>query len=264
MFATDETSNQVHEARADTAICSKEMSAPPLSSEPARMPNSTLLLTVPAVGHALPTVLLWPSKTVPPELLPLRSFDIHIIPNESGWMEREIFENVMMHLLLPAICQRRTMLKLEGQRAVLFLDSHSSRLAPSIWGAAAFLQIDLLTYPAHTTQFLAPLDCAVNGVLKETMKALFEAPSEPGIKAQREELVRILPPCLHTALSPKVIEAGFRKTGIHPFCPSKVLDRIPVHPLDPSPPKEKESNSKLQRISGQLLTDPDFYLPWLA
>jgi hypothetical protein len=264
LFSTDETSNQLHEASTDIAISSVDTPTPPLSPGPPKMPNSTFLLTIPALGNALPTVLLWPSKTVPVELLPLRSFDVHIIANTSGWMEKDIFEEIMIHLLLPAINERRKVLKLDGQRALLLLDSHVSRLVPSIWAAAAFLEIDLLTYPAHTTHLIAPLDCGVNGAFKTAMKALFEAPPIPGIKILREEIVRILPPSLHLALSPKVMQAGFRKTGIYPLSPSAVLNKIPVHSPISSSPSSKDSPTKLQRISGKLLTDSSFFLPWLA
>ena len=40
----------------------------PAAVIPERMANVTILLTIPAVGTRLPTVILWPAKTVPEEL----------------------------------------------------------------------------------------------------------------------------------------------------------------------------------------------------
>ena len=56
----------------------------PAAITPERMSNVTVLLTIPAIGAKLPTVILWPAKTVPAELAELRAYDILVLPNEGG------------------------------------------------------------------------------------------------------------------------------------------------------------------------------------
>ena len=89
--------------------------------------NVTVLLTIPAIGAKLPTVILWPSKTVPQELAELRAYDILVLPNEGGWQTITSFEFIMRKIIIPAIVNKRKFLNYENENALLVLDSHSSR-----------------------------------------------------------------------------------------------------------------------------------------
>lgn len=131
-----------------------------------RMANITVVLTIPALGSALPTILLWPSKTLPQELTTLAAFDIVVIPNGTGWQTISSFENMMMTILLPAIIKKRETLGKSSEYALLLLDSHASRFTSTVWEFCMANKIAVLTIPSHTSHILQPLDRSCNGVLK--------------------------------------------------------------------------------------------------
>ena len=131
-----------------------------------RMANITVVLTIPALGSALPTILLWPSKTLPQELATLAAFDIVVIPNGTGWQTISSFETMMMTILLPAIIKKRETLGKSSEYALLLLDSHASRFTSTVWEFCMTNKIVVLTIPSHTSHILQPLDRSCNGVLK--------------------------------------------------------------------------------------------------
>ena len=139
----------------------------PAAITPERMANVTVLLTIPAVGTRLPTVILWPAKTVPKELTELRAYDILVFPNEIGWQTISSFQFIMKTIIIPAIINKRTFLNLEMETALLVLDSHSSRLTSEVWKECAAHNIIAITIPSHTSHFLQPLDCGPNGTMKK-------------------------------------------------------------------------------------------------
>ena len=138
----------------------------PVAMMSERMANITVVLSIPALGSALPTVLLWPSKTLPAELSPLAAFDIIVMPNSSGWQTISSFENVMRTVIIPAIIEKRNRLKMNDDYALLLLDSHSSRFSSSTWELCKANHIVAMTIPSHTSHILQPLDLSCNGVFK--------------------------------------------------------------------------------------------------
>ena len=138
----------------------------PIAMMMERMANSTVVLSIPALGSALPTVLLWPSKTLPPELSSLAAFDIIVIPNSTGWQTISSFESIMKTIIIPSIIKKRDSLNMKDHYALLLLDSHSSRFTSSTWELCNSNHIVAMTIPSHTSHILQPLDRSCNGVLK--------------------------------------------------------------------------------------------------
>ena len=138
----------------------------PIAMMTERMANITVVLSIPALGSALPTVLLWPSKTLPPELSSLAAFDIIVMPNSTGWQSISSFESMMKTIIVPSIVKKRDSLNMKDQYALLLLDSHSSRFTSSTWELCNANHIVALTIPSHTSHILQPLDRSCNGVLK--------------------------------------------------------------------------------------------------
>ncbi|KAH7830192.1 putative DDE superfamily endoclease [Monocercomonoides exilis] len=53
-----------------------------------RMQNATLVAGIAADGFSLPSVVLWPSATLPKELTTLLTPSLDIWPNTNGWMDK--------------------------------------------------------------------------------------------------------------------------------------------------------------------------------
>ena len=191
---------------------------PPAAITPERMSNVTVLLTIPAIGAKLPTVILWPSKTVPQELAELRAYDILVLPNEGGWQTITSFEFIMRKIIIPAIVNKRKFLNYENEKALLVLDSHSSRFNSQVWKDCAANNIIALTIPSHTSHFLQPLDCGPNGVMKKV--CFYEM-----IHALNPPAEGISVPALLTPISPhtktKFISSQPKTADIHSVSPRK-------------------------------------------
>ncbi|KAH7824637.1 uncharacterized protein MONOS_3336 [Monocercomonoides exilis] len=81
--------------------------------EPPKIANTTLVAAVAADGFALPSVILWPSKSFHDEMKPLLSQTLDICPYGSGWMGCNQYKKKTLSILLPEIIDRRKRMSLE-------------------------------------------------------------------------------------------------------------------------------------------------------
>jgi len=81
------------------------------------------------------------------------------------------------------------------------------------------LGIDLLTFPAHTTHKLQPLDVNVSVPFKNYFRSEHVAwtTKNPGVEVKRFELVELASKPFKRALTPSNIKVGFRRTRIWPL-----------------------------------------------
>lgn len=153
---------------------------------------------------------------------------------------------------------------MEGSRVLLLLDSHSSRLQPFLWKFVSTFNIDVITFPAHTSHLLQPLDKTVNGALKQSLRSIMATPESTEVKLVREALVSALPTSLSTALHPDVIISGFKKSGIHPFQPSAIVADLPEEPAVSPILWNYQKKKRGFEISGFVITDGKFLETWIG
>ena len=166
IFNTDETSVNILDQCHSKLLERTDDSRVPVIPKAERYASTTLVITVTSYGSALTSVLLWPQATVPNELVDLRSFNIAIIANSSGWQTKSSFEQMMLEAILPQMVQRRKDLHLTDKQILLIIDGHHSRLSLLFIYACIRWRITVLVIPAHTSSEVQPNDCGINGVFK--------------------------------------------------------------------------------------------------
>jgi hypothetical protein len=130
---------------------------------------------------------------------------------------------------------------------VLLMDSHASHISPEAVSLVKSNNVFLLTFPAHTTQLLQPLDVGIYKSLKshwshEVNKFMRKNATE---KSNRTSFHLILSPAFVQSFRAKNIQNTFKKTGIYPFS----SDAVPPEALAPSRLTKKSVPLSLQQNS---------------
>jgi hypothetical protein len=130
-----------------------------------RIPNASVIFSISADGRHLPTVVLWPAASLPPELQ-FHVDDIVLLANGSGWQTVGTFQQVMLSIIIPAMERKRLAFHKPEASMLLLLDSHVSRCCADVLSAAREKRILIMTIPPHTSQITQPLDLTCNGIFK--------------------------------------------------------------------------------------------------
>ncbi|KAH7829142.1 putative DDE superfamily endonuclease [Monocercomonoides exilis] len=230
---------------------------PGFRKEPPKMANSTLVAAVAADGFALPSVILWLSKSLPDEMKLLLSQILDIWPNRSGWMGCNEFKKYALTTLLQGIIDRRKRMLLENSRCLLLIDSHISRADPTIWREFQKENIDVVTFIPHSTHIARPLDRGVFTVLKTELQSKYEPPSSSTSSSKRTALVDVLPQAIHHTPSPAVIKKAFATSGVLHYESGSILMKLPET-------SDYQSSTHLNRFDfyGKLITDEKLLNDW--
>ena len=87
--------------------------------------------------------------------------------------------------------------------------------------------IVVMILPSHSSYLTQPLDVAVFSPLKRHMTTKIEPLIRRGInRVQKVEWTAAFVAAHQEAFTIRNIKAGFRGTGIHPYLPTKVLNRV--------------------------------------
>ena len=164
IFNADETSVNFSDSFHCKSV-TKE-SGQPISGKPEHTPSITLLFFVGTSGAPLTTSLLWPQASVPEDLQELSAYNIQIYANNSGWMTRRSFEDLMLEVYIPELIERRRKILATEKKILLLLDGHSSRLSLAVILACIKENITILIFPAHSSSVTQPNDRGVNGTFK--------------------------------------------------------------------------------------------------
>lgn len=158
-----------------------------------------------------------------------------------GWINTELFVE-WFKFFISAIPPQRPI--------ILLMDSHAAHIGPEVVELAKENRIYLLTFPAHCTHILQPLDVGVFKPLKDYWrKGINEYMRQyPGDKPNRTNFHSILNPAYVASFTSKNIINSFKKTGI---CP---LDNNAVNQLALAPSMLTE---KALTVDGSCGTEPN-------
>ncbi|XP_050510821.1 uncharacterized protein LOC126887385 [Diabrotica virgifera virgifera] len=126
--------------------------------------------------------------------------------NPSGWMNSELFADVMRHFI-----QHSNSSKTDP--TLLILDNHESHFSIETLNLAKDNGVTMLTLPPHCSNKLQPLDVAVHAPFKTYYNSAMDSwmmrnPGRPITIFQIAECV---------TMTPSNRKAGFKKCGIVPF-----------------------------------------------
>jgi hypothetical protein len=134
---------------------------------------------------------------------------------ENGWTSDITGNEWLIKSFIPQVRAREPNM---DEPILLILDGHGSHETDTFIDTALESNIHILKLPAHTTHQTQPLDVGCFGPLKsqwvEHCEAHLELTGEPLPKA---DFVKAYIAIRDEAVTPELVQAAFRKTGIAPF-----------------------------------------------
>lgn len=223
IFNIDETMIEVGKDRKKAVVFKDE--SIPVSSDGVKMEHLTLLLTLPqkesSVMKKIRPLLIFSRKTYP-DLDDDISNYFDISGNSSGWINGEILKNWLENQFLQQIYERRQIVG-PMSPVLVILDNHSSREfidKETMWNEH---RIMFLFIPPHTSHVIQPLDLCPNGTFKQQLNQHFKGIKGEPCDLRRNRILLASIISLETALSASYRVTAWRKSGLFPFAPEKIL-----------------------------------------
>lgn len=171
---------------------------------------------------------------------------------KSGWFDTFTFADWFRTLYIPAIRN------LEGPKVIIG-DNLSSHFNGEVLQLAEENNVKFCCLPPNSTHLCQPLDVAFFAPLKKHWRHILDdwkvTLRRKSRTLTKDEFPALLKK-LHVRLYPneedtsKNLTAGFEKCGISPFCPEKVLSRLPDYDKN-----EPETENEVHRLSSSALIE---------
>ena len=181
----------------------------------------TVLGCVNAVGQSIPPMVIFAGKRFNHELskgeIPGTLYGM----SESGWMDQELFSSWFSnHFLKHAVASRPLL---------LLLDGHSSHYTLDLVQSASDNGVIIMCLPPHTTADSQPLDTSCFGPLKVFWSGICRQYmfDNPGRVVTKFLFSKLFSEAWGKGMTISNIVSGFRRTGVYPFNPNAILDRLP-------------------------------------
>lgn len=176
-----------------------------------------------ADGVVVPPLIIFKGKKLSTQWIPASIHnDWRFGCNTKGWTSNE-------HGLqwLRTCFEPTTREKANGGYRLLICDGHDSHITGDWIAHCMRNKVELLILPPHSSHLTQPLDVGVFGPLKTLMASAIEPLIRTAMhKVHKVEWLAAFVETHDRALVSRNIKGGFRGTGIVPFDPSKVLNRI--------------------------------------
>ncbi len=234
-------------------ITHKELSQP-YKEKPPKFEHISLVLAISASGGFTRPLCIFPLKTLPP-LTPETEKFYAISGQENGFITNEIFHGWIRAVFIPHVNNIRQINRCPHQKALLLVDPHSTQdFAPAL-GECEEHNILVLTFPAHSSTILQPLDLEVNMELKRVLGNHFK-PIKDELKEDRR--IRLLDASVHAlqiALAGLYIKSSFARAGIWPYSKEAPLNSHLVRdPLNEPVTNKPNKKRRGHQIAGRILT----------
>lgn len=217
-------------------VISRSKRPRPFAETAAKGEHITFGLGISAAGVPLRPLCILPLVNLPPLSDEVVNF-YHISGQENGFIDKDIFYLWVQNGLIPQVQEIRKNLKCPDQKALLIVDSHSSRDCADTIELCEQNGIIVLILPAHSSTILQPLDLSVNKALKEALRTNFEPVANESAPDKRNRLLYISIFCLQIAMNAITIKRGFSRAGIFPFSKEAPLkSHLVINPLKTIPP----------------------------
>ena len=175
---------------------------------------------VSASGVALPPLMIYPRKKEVPEAMKIGSLSGTVFKtSKNGWITQEIYLDWFKYFI-ESIPPARPVLLIE--------DGHASHIGIDVIELARASDIHLLCLPAHTSHILQPLDIGVFRSFKANYSKMCRKyiVEHPGRVVTSDQIAALVAQAWPHSFTPLNIMSGFKKSGIFPFNPGEVSDRM--------------------------------------
>lgn len=214
----------------------------------------TTCCIVNALGQALPPAMVFPRKNFKPHMLYGAPSGTLGLASPSGWMNTELFIEVMKHFIQYSSASM-------VNPALLILDNHESHLSIQALDLAKAAGVTVLTLHPHTTARMQPLDVGLNAPFKAFYNSAVDSwlTQHPGRALTIYNVAECVGIAYMRAMTPINITNAFKKCGIFPyddqiftdidFMPSEVTDRAAPDVDDETDAEESSNDLEDESIS---------------
>lgn len=207
----------------------------------------TVVATICGDGTALPPLLIYDSTSGSIQDSWVQDFDTNehdawFTSSASGWTSDEIGFK-----WLEEFFDKKTREKARRQWRLLFVDGHGSHVTLKFLEWAQAHKILVAVYPPHSTHRLQPLDVGCFAPLATYYSQLLERQtrlSEGQTRMTKRDFFRCFYPAWQKAFTAETVNSSWCKTGLFPFNPGLVLDKLrPRSQKEPTPRGSSSSSS---------------------
>ena len=194
-----------------------------------------------ATGNALPPAFVFPRVHFKAHMLKGAPTGILGLSCSSGWMNSDVFPEVLKHFIGPMAVSKQN-------PGLLILDNHSSHIGLEVINVAQKNGLTILTFPPHCSHKMQPLDVCVLGPFKRFYNKFADAwmTSHQGQLITIYDVAELAGAAFNKAFCMKNIISAFKSTGIFPFNPNIFTDDmfLPAEvtdvPIAPNPTPNQE------------------------
>ncbi|EED16700.1 transposon, putative [Talaromyces stipitatus ATCC 10500] len=201
----------------------------------------TVIEAVNSTGWALPSYIIFKATTFYQqgwfEILPQ---DWRLNISKNGWTTDEIGLQWLQKHFIPHTTSRT-----KGRYRMLILDGHGSHLTPQFDQICTENNIIPVCMPSHSSHLLQPLDVGCFAVLKRQYALHVEQRVRLGFNhIDKYDFLTAFPEARTVAYKAENIQNGFKATGLVPFDPDHVYQKLTVQLRTPTPPPSRSSDSQ--------------------
>ena len=189
----------------------------------------TVIATICGDRTALPPVLIYKSTSGSIQDSWVQDFDSH---KHDAWFTSSAIvwtSDEISFKWLEDFFDKKTRDKARRQWRLLFVDGHGSHVTLKFLEWAQAHKILVAVYPPHSTHSLQPLDVGCFAPLATYYSQFLEEHtrlSEGQTRMTKRDFFRCFYPAWHTAFTNENIASSWSKTGLFPFDPALIVDRL--------------------------------------
>ena len=173
-----------------------------------------------ATGHAIPPFIIFAAKQLNALWMRDEVPGSRYAVSDNGWIDQDLFHFWLTeHFLQHAVSNGPTL---------LLLDGHSSHFKPATIDFAKQHNVVVFCLPPHTTHECQPLDCSFFAPLKAHWRQVchdFHQKHPSGV-ISKLNFTGLFKQAWLKSISAETIVNGFKKSGVFPFDPNKVVTSL--------------------------------------
>jgi hypothetical protein len=240
IYNVDETGFAMGLIATAKVITGAETRGRPFLIQPGQREWVTSIETISAAGWVLPPFIIfkgenkrlgWFENAIPGQ---------RIDTSPNGWTTNDIGIDWLQNHFIPTTASLT-----KGVYRLLILDGHGSHLTAQFDEICAKNNVITLCMLAHSSQYLQPLDVACFGPLKRFYGRLIEKRSRLGYHhIDKFDFLTAFPKARQEAFKFETIKNAFAASGIVPYNPVRVLEKLNIQLKTPTPPPSRGSTSQ--------------------
>jgi len=243
----DETGFAMGVAATSKVVTSSNRVSRAVMIQPGNREWVTVIECVNASGWSLPPFVILSSKAHQSSWYRDLPLDWTVGVSDNGWTTDELGFEWVKHF------NQHTAARTAGVYRLLIVDGHSSHATPEFDRYCADNKIITLCMPAHTSHLLQPLDVGCFSPLKRAYGHEIQELARQGVyHIDKIDFLTAYTRIRPTIFTQQNIQAGFRATGLIPYCPDRVLSSLNIH--TPSPPQTAIEDNVAEQVATQTET----------